>query len=114
MTSPPPFELRSSFTPRALVVTVSGEVDTSSSGHVADAVASASGGRELVVVDLTDVTFVDSSTLNALVRSQRLLAERGITLRLIVPLGGIVRRVFEIASLIEPLNVVETQEEAFG
>jgi anti-anti-sigma factor len=62
------------------------------------------------VVDLTAVTFVDSSTLNALVRGQRALGDRGISMSVVAPLGGIVRRVLDIAHLTDTLNVLETSD----
>jgi anti-sigma B factor antagonist len=65
-----------------------------------------------VVVDLTEVTFLDSSALNTLVHCQRKLAEREIGLRVVSPADRVVRRVFEITRLIGPLNVVESLDDA--
>jgi len=113
-TPPPPFEVRSSYRPDALILTVSGEIDMSTAPRLEEALESANAGASRVVVDLTNVSFVDSSALNAFVRGQRGLTERGIALRLVAPSAGVVRKVFEIANLTEPLNVVETTDAALS
>ena len=110
----PPFEIQVSFTPDALIVSVTGEVDMGTAPRLAEAFEGASARTRLVVVDLTDVSFVDSSGLNALLQSQRALAERGLSLRIVAPTTGVVRRVFEIANLTEPLHVVESRDDALS
>jgi anti-sigma B factor antagonist len=110
----PPFEIRSSFTPDALIVSVTGEIDMGTAPRLAEAFDGASERTKLVVVDLTDVSFVDSSGLNALLQSQRALAERGSTLRIVAPTTSVVRRVFEIANLTDPLNVVDSRDDALS
>jgi len=110
----PPFEIRSSFTPDALVLSVTGEIDMGTAPRLAEAFEGASGRMKLVIVDLTDVSFVDSSGLNVLLQTQRALAEHGSALRIVAPTTSVVRRVFEIANLTEPLNVVESQDDALS
>jgi anti-anti-sigma factor len=114
MPTQPPFDVRSSFTAGVLLVEVSGEVDMSTSPRLAEVIGTASDATERVVVDLSDVTFLDSSGLNALVRGQRQLTARGIALRLVSPASQVVRRVFEIAHLTESLRVVESVDEALS
>jgi anti-sigma B factor antagonist len=81
------------------VVAASGEIDlaTASSFRTAliDAVADRAGD---LVVDLSDVTFMDSTGLGALVSARRRLALRGASLRLVGPAGG-VRRILDIAKV---------------
>ena len=110
----PPFETRLSFTPDALIVSVSGEVDMGTAKRLTEALEGASDRTPLVVVDLADVSFIDSSGLNALLQSQRALAGRGSVLKIVVPPTGVVRRVFEIANLTEPLHVVENRDDALS
>ena len=77
-----------------------------------DAVNAVSDAARLVIIDLTQVTFLDSSGLNTLVRAQRQLAPRGIALRIVSPSDRVVRRVFEIAHLEDELTLVETVADA--
>ena len=83
-------------------------------GAVRTTVEGASDPCRRVVVDLSEVTFLDSSGLNALVTSRRSLAARDVDLRVISPTDHVVRRVFEIAQLTEELGVVETFDAALG
>ena len=69
-----PFEIHSSFTADVLLVEVSGEVDMSTSPRLEEVVAATPDQAKRVVVDLSGVTFLDSSGLNALVRGQRQLS----------------------------------------
>jgi anti-sigma B factor antagonist len=58
-----------------------------------------------VVVDLTDTLFIDSAGLAALLNAQRSLTRRNRKLRVICGAGP-VRRVIELARLLDILNVV--------
>ncbi len=110
----PAFELNSSRAADILIVEVAGEVDMATAPQLAEAVEGASDPCRRVVVDLSEVTFLDSSGLNALVTSRRSLAARDVDLRVISPTDHVVRRVFEIAQLTEELGVVETFDAALG
>ena len=65
-----------------------------------------------VVVNLSEVSFLDSSALNVLVHCRRRLDERNVVLRVVGPADRFVRRVFEITHLSESLGVVGSLEEA--
>jgi anti-sigma B factor antagonist len=111
---PPDFALRSTVLPAtpsgsALVVEVVGEVDMTTASELSEALEAAPEGTTWVVIDLSEVSFLDSSGLNALVQARRLLAERGLALRVVVPAEGAIRRVFEITHLTEPLTVVDSR-----
>jgi anti-anti-sigma factor len=112
--STPAFEVSSSRAADILIVEVAGEVDMATSPQVVEAVESASNGCRRVVVDLTEVTFLDSSGLNALVNCRRSLAARDVDLRVVSPSDHVVRRVFEIAQLTDELGVVETFDAALA
>ena len=69
--SPPPFDVRSSFRPEALVLTVSGEVDMSTAPRIRDAIEAATGLKakcNFMPMQDGDVpeTFADTSLLRAL------------------------------------------------
>jgi anti-sigma B factor antagonist len=66
------------------VVSVHGELDLSSSGALRAAVETASGGEApRVAVDLTGVTFMDSSSLGVLVACLKGIGDRGGEMRLV-------------------------------
>jgi anti-sigma B factor antagonist len=65
---PPAFELREERRGAAIVVHVSGEVDVAASGAVRARVDGAAAGA--LVVDLSEVSFVDSSGLRELLRAR--------------------------------------------
>src|SRR4051794_33766594 len=68
------------------VVTVAGDVDLYSAPelkmHVLDAI---DRGRSQIVVDLTDATFIDSTTLGVLVGARKRLRENDGTLAVVCP-----------------------------
>ncbi len=113
-TTPPPqtFELHSSFTGDVLIVECLGEVDMATSPQLCKAIEATVDSTRRVVVDLSEVSFLDSSALNALVHSQRTLATRDVVLRVVSPTAHPVRRVFEITHLTESLNVVDSLDAA--
>lgn len=110
----PDFELKSSHAADILVVEVVGEVDMATSPQVALALEAAGETCRRVVVDLSEVTFLDSSGLNALVVARRALSARDIELRVVSPTDHVVRRVFEIAQLTDELGVVESFDAALS
>lgn len=82
-------------------VSVRGELDLSTSGELADALAPEQAeGLATVTLDLTDVGFIDSSALRTLVLSGRALAAVGCTLE-IGARSPMVTRVLEMTSLDE-------------
>ena len=109
-----PFELRSSRVGDAVILTIVGEIDMETAPEVARAIDGGHDGAQRVVVDLTEVTFLDSSALNALVHSQRDLAEHDIAFRIVSPSDHAVRNVFDITHLTRPLSVVESLGDALA
>lgn len=109
-----PFEIRSSTVEDVLVLDVAGVVDMSTSPELASALELVTAMSRGVVVDLTDVSFLDSSGLNALLQGRRALDALGIPLRVVTAAEGAVRRVFEITQLLEPLDVRSSLAEALA
>jgi anti-sigma B factor antagonist len=68
---------------------------------------------EVLILDLSEVTFIDSSGLSAILLAERQLRERegGI---IVVDQYGKVRTLFEIAKLTDVIPLVSTLEEARG
>jgi anti-sigma B factor antagonist len=84
---------------KVLGMRVRGELDMSSSTQLSDALAAAADEPvEEVTLDLSGVTFIDSSALRVLVLSGRSLAETGRTLQ-IGPRSELVSRILTMTSL---------------
>jgi anti-anti-sigma factor len=79
------------------LVTVSGEIDLATAPQVAEALAQAANGT--VRVDISAVTFLDSSGLQALVAGHRYITRTGGRLILCGPLDPIVHRTLELTGL---------------
>jgi anti-sigma B factor antagonist len=90
-------------------VEVVGEVDMTTAPELSQAIERTPDGTDLVVIDLSEVSFLDSTGLNALVQGRRTLAERDVALTVVVPPEGAIRRVFEITRLTEPLTVIDVR-----
>lgn len=103
--------LRSRKSGAASVVEVGGEVELHSASQLRDELMRASEvEKPCVVVDLTRVTFIDSTGLGVLVGALKRVRERG-ALSLVCPQRA-VRRVFEITGLTQVFPIYDTLEEA--
>ena len=78
------------------VVRVSGDFDASGCGRFRD--ASEREDAQLVVVDLRQATFLDSSALSELIRLQRRTEDRGSRLAILRP-GGKADRIFKLTGI---------------
>lgn len=88
------------------VIKVGGELDLASAPQLSECLAEPGGDpAQPVVLDLSGVSFIDSSALRALLLSGRQLAEAGRTLQ-IGPRSDVVARVLEVTQL-------DQQTEAF-
>ncbi len=91
-----------------------GEVDILTASELSRALATLRGREPLhVVVDLSRVTFIDSSGINALVMAARSIEADGGTATFAAPADE-VRRVFEIIHLDEIVTLVESVETALA
>jgi anti-anti-sigma factor len=85
---------------------VSGELDLATAPMLSDALARST---QPVLVDLSNLTFIDSSGLNVLIANAAALTrarDRDVAV-LVVPHGA-VRRVFELTALDEVFELVDT------
>lgn len=101
-------------TPRALCVRIDGELDLHTAPEFKARVASALEAvphLSTLVVVLSDVTFIDSSGLGALLAQYRALSNRGGRLVLVGPRPA-VRRVLQFSGLLQVIDVVESEEKA--
>jgi anti-sigma B factor antagonist len=86
-------------------VTVTGEVDTSNCDQLDDAIAALNSTRP-ARVNLSNVTFMDSSGLRVLLRHHQLRTAGGSQLELVAP-STQVRRVVEVLGLLDVFRIVE-------
>jgi anti-anti-sigma factor len=91
---------------------VTGEIDMATSGALGTALREAFGGdgAKEVAVDMSGVTFIDSSGIRTLVVAQGEASERGITLYVTEPHQH-VRRVLELTGLLAVLTEAGQPEE---
>lgn len=96
------------------VIAVRGEVDIFTApefkARITDAI---DAGRDVVVIDLAEATFIDSSSLGVLISAHRRLSQR--EGRLIVACDvPAVRNTFRITGLDAVLEIVASREEALS
>ena len=99
-------EVRADREGSTLRVALSGELDAYTTPTVSNVVGPSLDGSDLVaiVIDARELSFMDSAGISELLRIQRLLAERGASIR-IEGVGPMVRRVLEITGLLGILGV---------
>jgi len=86
-----------------LVISLAGEVDLSNAGVLTTAISAATSESDAaVLIDIAEVSFVDSAFLRTVVLCQQALARHGISVKVRNP-NEQARRVFEITHLTELL-----------
>jgi anti-sigma B factor antagonist len=94
----------------AQTIALTGEADLLGAPEIESALKDASAGeQELIVIDLRNLTFIDSSGLQALITGHELCRARGHELR-IVPGPENVQRLFELAGMEESLPFVDASD----
>ena len=94
------------------VITASGELDRTDVPYVRNAVVRAFGrGRSAVVLDMSGVTYIDSSILAALIAESLDADKRGATLASVTGSAGILRSL-ELKGLTQVMHISETIQEA--
>src|SRR5437868_4831316 len=82
------------------VVTAPAEIDITTADQLRLVLLEAAAhGHTTVVVDMTRTQFCDSSGLSVLARAHKRALEEGGELRLVIPAGGAVFRIFTLTSL---------------
>jgi len=99
MSTGTPFDVDVNDEGGTVVITVSGELDLATAPELREACGSAAqGSAETVRIDLSGLTFLDSSGISVLVETQRDLEERGATL-VLHNMNDRTRRVLDVAGL---------------
>ncbi len=95
------------------VISVHGEVDLHTAPKVQYAVERGSNGVGAVVVDMSDIAFMDSTALSTFMRLRDALKERNITLRLASP-SGAVERIFSVTGVGDYFDIFPSREAAIS
>jgi anti-sigma B factor antagonist len=91
---------------------VEGELDIATAPRMMSALNEAiAEAKTPLVVDLTDVVFMDSTGLALLMNARRRVVRRGLGFAIVCPTGP-TARVFEIADMVKSLRVCPDQESA--
>jgi anti-sigma B factor antagonist len=94
----------------ARTIALTGEADLLGAPNIEAALKDASAGEpELIVIDLRNLTFIDSSGLQALITGHELCRARGHELRMI-PGPENVQRLFELTGMNEALPFTDAAE----
>lgn len=108
----PPLDVDVSAAPYGAIVTIAGELDLATVERVRAAVASETVAHaDAVVVDLTGVTFMDSTGLSALMRFEHDLGVRRRRLAIACPEGP-ARLLLDVTGVADQLPLYPTREEA--
>ena len=100
------------FDPAGLVLTVSGELDIATAPALRDRFAAAIvAGKRRLVIDLSELSFLDSVALAAIVHAKQQLPEDG-KMAVVIDPSSYVMLVFESGGLPKVLDLVETRAQA--
>lgn len=100
------------FDASGLVLTVCGELDIATAPVLRDRLTTAiEAGKDRLVIDLSEISFLDSVALATIVHAKQMLREGG-RLALVIDPQSYVMLVFESGGLPRVLDLVETRSEA--
>ena len=100
--------------PGTVVVEVLGEHDLATAEETAELFARLVRDHKLVVVDLSETQFIDSSFLKNLKNAQQSANQLGHTVLLQVNTEPIVKRMLEISGFLTHFDHVSTRDEALA
>lgn len=97
----------------ATVLHVAGEVDISNVDAFQTALEEAKASRKpTVIVSYEHATYVDSTTINALIRYAQAFSEEGVRLTVVVPRDSKCTRIFNLVGLHHLVHVAESVDSA--
>lgn len=98
--------------PDRAVVVLAGAHDFSTADVLRSLLAQLIGNSRVVVVDLSAARFADSATLNVLVQAKAAANAQDRQFRVQMGQDALLHRLFEVAGLIDAMEVVATREQA--
>lgn len=106
------FDTRCEHHEAAVVVVASGELDLASADELRTVLRGPEARAKTVVLDLRNVTFIDSSGLSVIVGHSRRADADGFRFAIAVGGARTVERLFDLSGLRETLPLVQTPEAA--
>lgn len=95
----------------AIVLSARGELDAFAAPELTERLADAQADALPLVVDLTAVSFLDSTALGVIVRALRGAGDGRVQARVVLPTSA-ARRIFEITTLDQALPVASSRADA--
>jgi anti-sigma B factor antagonist len=101
-------------TPNAVTVSIAGELDMADAEQVGQAlIEAAMADIPIVRLELSQLTFADSSAIKAILLGARAAAEHGVTYELLNPHGR-VQRLLQVTGLTDALTIVVEPDDEQG
>jgi anti-anti-sigma factor len=100
--------------PGAAVVELLGEHDVAEKERLQMLVHQLVATNDLVVVDVSEAEFIDSSVIATLFESARMAKRLGASFRLQTGTATIVRCALEVSGILEALDVANSRQEALA
>lgn len=100
--------------PGAVVAAFSGDHDITTSDQVGQLLEDLLEENDVVVVDVSEAAFIDSSFLHNLVRAKRFGSERGKRLALQVGEDAVAHRALELSLVLQQLEHGASRDELLG
>jgi anti-sigma B factor antagonist len=91
-----------------LLVRLNGEIDLSNSSYLRERIELSTLGSERVMIDLSDVEYIDSQGLRLLTGLAGALAGRNTALRLVAPTGSFARGVLDLTRIGDAIEIRDT------
>jgi anti-sigma B factor antagonist len=96
----------------ASIVRVSGELDLSTVPRLEEALGEQVEQRSAVLIDLTDLKFIDSSGIGALMKAKKIVD--GAPISVLIDEGSQVERIFAVAGVAQALPVFSSRGAAMA
>ncbi len=107
----PLFQVRHESRDGGVIVIASGEIDLATSPQLRDALLAPETRAASVVLDLREVTFIDSSGLGVIVGQQKRAQEHDEQFAVAIGGAAAVRRILELSGLVKVLDIVKDPQE---
>jgi anti-anti-sigma factor len=111
MTDVPLFDVRWDARHGGVVVVASGEIDLATSPDLRTALRAPEAQAPVVVLDLREVSFMDSSGLGVIVGQNKRAREEGFTFAVAISGASEVERILQISGLAATLDIRSTPDE---
>lgn len=107
----PPFQVRHESRGDGIVVAAGGEIDLATSPRLREALLDPQAQAATVVLDLREVTFIDSSGLGVIVGQQKRAQEHNEQFAVAVGGAAAVQRILELSGLVKVLDIISDPAE---